>query len=151
MKKLFVIFVLIFSVSMLFAENEATNKNNNSVSPEQEKSSSLPNDQQTYSRPYMGWGIPAIIIGSMGIAGMIAFSTAAASCADTDMDDCSLSEGLAWSYAAIASGFLGTGLIVSGAIFTTIKKPQKPKSVSVNNLSVSPMKNGVYASAGFNF
>ena len=150
MKKLFVILVLIFSVSLLFAENEATSsRNNNSVSPEQEKSSSLPNDQQTYSRPYMGWGIPAIIIGSMGIVGMMGFSNAAASC-NADYD-CSISEWAGWSYAAIASGFLGAGLIVSGAIFTTIKKPQKPKSVSVNNLSVSPMKNGVYASAGFNF
>lgn len=149
MKKLFVILVLIFSVSLLFAENEATNRNNNSVSPEQEKSSSLPNDQQTYSRPYMGWGIPAIIIGSMGIVGMMGFSNAAASC-NADYD-CSISEWAGWSYAAIASGFLGAGLIVSGAIFTTIKKPQKPKSVSVNNLSVSPMKNGVYASAVFNF
>jgi len=149
MKKLFVILVLIFSVSLLFAENEATNsRNNNFVSPEQEKSSSLPNDQQTYSRPYLGWGIPAIIIGSMGIAGMIAFSTAAASCYD-DFDH--MGEWVELSYAAAFSGLLGAGLIVSGAIFTTIKKPQKPKSVSVNNLSVSPIKNGVYASAGFNF
>lgn len=149
MKKLFVILVLIFSVSLLFAENEATNsRNNNSVSPEQEKSSSLPNDQQTYSRPYMGWGIPAIIIGSMGIALMIGFSTAAASCYD-DFDH--MGEWIGFSYAAAFSGLLGAGLIVSGAIFTTIKQPRKPKSVSVNNLSVSPTKNGVYASAGFNF
>lgn len=149
MKKFFVIFVLIFSVSLLFAENEPTNKNNNSVSPEQEKSSSLPNDQQEYSRPYMGWGIPAIIIGSIWMGGMIGFSVTAANCADNN--DCSISEGLAWSYAAVASGLLGAGLIVSGALFTTIKKPRKPKSVSVKNLSVSPIKNGVYASAGFTF
>ena len=148
MKKFFIIFVLIFSVSLLFAENEPTNKNNNSVSPEQEKSSSLPNDQQEYSRPYLGWGIPAIFIGGLGIAGMIGFSVAAASCYD-DFDH--MAEWIGFSYAAAFSGLLGAGLIVSGALFTTIKKPRKPKSVSVNNLSVSPIKNGVYASAGFTF
>ena len=148
MKKFFVIFVLIFSVSLLFAENEPTNKNNNSASPEQEESSSLPNDQQEYSRPYMGWGIPAIIIGSMGIAAMIAFSAAAA---DFDDEFDTMDTWVGFSYAAVASGLLGAGLIVSGALFTNIKKPRKPKSVSVNNLSVSPIKNGVYASAGFTF
>jgi hypothetical protein len=148
MKKIFAVFVLIFSVFLLFAENEPTSGNNNFTSPKQEKSSSLPNDQQTYSRPYLGWGIPAIFIGGLGIAGMIGFSVAAASCYD-DFDH--MAEWIGFSYAAAFSGLLGTGLIVSGAIFTTIKKPQEPKSVSVNNLSVSPIKNGVYASAGFNF
>ena len=190
MKKVFVAFMLIFSVFWVFADEKdddekaceysrnaknakvwqtylekfpngtcsfeasaeiakSENSTNDSIAQAEQTQQQAPSQQnqqiRTY-RPYMGWGIPLIIIGAGALANMAWTSAVAVYYLDNGNDE-------AWAgytTAAVMSGVLGTGLLITGAILTSIKRPID-QNFTLNNLSVTPTKGGMFASAGFTF
>ena len=200
MKKVFVAFMLIFSIFWVFADEKdddekaceysrnaknakvwqtylekfpngtcsfeasaeiakSENSTNDSIAQAEQTQQQAPSQQnqqiRTY-RPYMGWGIPLIIIGAGALANMAWTSAVAVYYLDNG-GDCSWGscEGNdeAWAgytTAAVMSGVLGAGLLVTGAILTSIKKPIN-QNFTLNNLSVTPTQGGMFASAEFSF
>ena len=199
MKKVFVAFMLIFSVVWVFADEKdddekaceysrnaknakvwqtylekfpngtfsfeasaeiakSENSTNDSIAQAeqtQQQAASQQNLQIRTYRPYLGWGIPLIIIGAGALANMAWTSAVAVYYVDNG-DECGWSEcgdDEAWAgytTAAVMSGVLGTGLLITGAILTSIKRPVN-QNFTLNNFSVTPTKGGMFASAGFAF
>ena len=133
------------------------------------------NTNSTY-RPYKTAGISLIVVGALVAAGGIAgFHIATDKQLDKykkikDCDtlyDALVKEGLssdeyfnkynryrdkAKTFRAleITSGVIGGSLLVTGIVFTAIKK-EKTQDVSLTNISVMPSNEGFYASLGFEF
>ena len=140
-----------FEASAEIAKSE--NTASNSIAPTehtQQQSLSQQNQQIRTYRPYVGWGIPLIIVGSGSIGAMIAYSVVAAYYADDDYYDEHNDGWAGYTTAAVMSGVLGTGLLITGAILTSIKRPVN-QNFTLNNLSIAPTKGGMFASAGFSF
>lgn len=123
-----------FEAEIAIAKSEDPGINNDSVYQTKEN-----------YRPYALVGIPLIVGGALELVNMSLFSAIAAY--ESSEDDGS------WGYfttAAVTSGVLGVGLLVTGAVLTSIKRPINQKS-ALNNLSVTPTKGGMFASARFSF
>ena len=129
---------------------------------------------ETY-HPYKKAGISLIVAGAVVMAGGIAgfhiasdkefdkyrkmneYDTAAAAVAEGEKESEYIKRAQNYRKKAntyrsleIAAGVLGGELILSGIIITAIKR-KKTEAVSLSNISVSPSKEGFFASAGFEF
>ena len=208
MKKVFVAFMLIFSVFWVFADEKDDDekaceysrntknakvwqtylekfpngtcsfeasaeiaKSENSASDSiasaehtQQQAASQQNQQIRTYRPYVGWGVPLIIIGAGALANMAWTSAVAKYYVDNGSyyvrggygyNAYEYHEGndkacAGYTTAAVMSGVLGAGLLITGAILTSIKRPVD-QNFTLNNLSVTSTKGGMFASAGFAF
>lgn len=115
-----------------------------------------------YYRPYMGAGIPLIVIGSVSFAlmmpamGTMAFAASDA-CEGKDWGFCEeLHENnkkhhTAWTVGAVMTGVVGAGMIAVGSWLTSIQKPRENQCVTLNGVAVLPTKEGMYASIGLGF
>lgn len=115
-----------------------------------------------YYRPYLGAGVPLIVIGSvsflimMPAMGTMAFAASDA-CEGKDWDFCeelhdnNKKHHTAWTVGSVMTGVVGAGMIAVGSWLTTIEKPRKNQSVQLNSVAVLPKKNGMFASIGFKF
>lgn len=114
-----------------------------------------------YYRPYLGAGVPLIVIGSvsfivmMPAMGTMAFAASDA-CEGKDWDFCEeLHENnkkhhTAWTVGSVMTGVVGAGMIAVGSWLTSIEKP-KNLPVEVSGFSILPSKNGMFASLGLKF
>ena len=115
-----------------------------------------------YYRPYLGAGVPLIVIGSisfmvmMPAMGTMAFAASDA-CEGKDWGFCEeLHENnkkhhTAWTVGSVMTGVVGAGMIAVGSWLTSIEKPRENQYVTLNNVAILPTKEGMYASVGFNF
>ena len=110
-------------------------------------------------RPYIGIGIPLVVLGSVSVAvlmpamGAMAFA-ASDQCKDKDWEFCKQCRNDhhgAWTAGAVLTGIFGAGMVVTGSWLISVKKPAENQYVRLNNVAVVPTKNGVFASAGFEF
>ena len=114
-----------------------------------------------YYRPYLGAGVPLIVIGSvsfmimMPAMGTMAFAASDA-CEGKDWDFCEeLHENNkkhhgAWTAGSVLTGVLGAGMIAVGSWLTSIEKP-KNMPVEVSGFSILPSNKGMFASLGLKF
>jgi len=119
-------------------------------------------DKIKYYRPYLGAGIPLIVIGSVSFAlmmpamGTMAFAASDA-CEGKDWGFCEeLHENnkkhhTAWTVGAVMTGVVGAGMIAVGSWLTSIQKPRENQCVTLNGVAVLPTKEGMYASIGLGF
>ena len=153
MKKICLLFILLAFSFQLFAEESPV---------------------ETY-HPYKKAGISLIVTGAVVMAGGIAGfhlasdkefdkyekmkdpDNAAAAVAENEKESEYLKRARNYRKKAntyrsleIAAGVLGGELVLSGIIITAIKR-KKTEAVSLSNISVSPSKEGFFASAGFEF
>lgn len=112
-----------------------------------------------YYRPYLGVGVPLVVLGSISVLvlmpsmGAMAFA-ASDGCKDKDWDFCEQCRNdhhTAWTTGAVLTGVLGAGMIVTGSWLITVQKPRENQVVRLNNFAVMPTKKGMMASVGFNF
>ena len=112
-----------------------------------------------YYRPYLGVGVPFVVLGSLSVVilmpamGAMAFA-ASDGCKDKDWDFCEQCRNdhhTAWTTGAVLSGVIGAGMIVTGSWLITVQKPRENQYVKLNNVAVVPTKKGMMASVGFNF
>ena len=112
-----------------------------------------------YYRPYLGVGVPLVVLGSLSVVvlmpamGAMAFA-ASDGCKDKDWDFCEQCRNdhhTAWTTGAVLTGVLGAGMIVTGSWLITVQKPRENQYVRLNNVAVVPTKKGMMASVGFNF
>ena len=112
-----------------------------------------------YYRPYLGVGVPFVVIGSISVLvlmpamGAMAFA-ASDGCKDKDWDFCEQCRNdhhAAWTTGAVLTGVIGAGMIVTGSWLITVQKPRENQVVRLNNFAVMPTKKGMMASVGFNF
>ena len=112
-----------------------------------------------YSRPYLGAGIPMIVLGSLSVALLMpAMSAMALAASDTGKDKDSKfwtelrnDDHAAWTAGAVLSGVLGAGMVAVGGWMVTVKKPLQNQYVEVTELSVVPTNEGMFASFGLKF
>ena len=114
-----------------------------------------------YYRPYLGAGVPLIVIGSisfivmMPAMGTMAFAASDA-CEGKDWDFCeelhdnNKKHHTAWTVGSVMTGVVGAGMIAVGSWLTSIEKP-KNLPVEVSGFSILPSKKGMFASLGFKF
>ena len=115
-----------------------------------------------YYRPYLGAGVPLIVIGSvsflvmMPAMGAMAFAASDA-CEGKDWGFCeelhdnNKKHHTAWTVGSVMTGVLGAGMIAVGSWLTTVQKPRENQCVTLNNVAILPTKEGMYASVGFDF
>lgn len=115
-----------------------------------------------YYRPYLGAGVPLIVIGSisfivmMPAMGTMAFAASDA-CEGKDWDFCeelhdnNKKHHTAWTVGSVMTGVVGAGMIAVGSWLTSVEKPRQNQSVQLNSVAVLPRKNGMFASIGFKF
>ena len=112
-----------------------------------------------YYRPYLGVGIPFVVLGSVSVLvlmpamGAMAFA-ASDGCKDKDWDFCEQCRNdhhAAWTTGAVLTGVIGAGMIVTGSWLITVQKPRENQVVRLNNFAVMPTKKGMMASVGFKF
>ena len=115
-----------------------------------------------YYRPYLGAGIPLIVIGSVSFAlmmpamGTMAFAASDA-CEGKDWGFCEeLHENnkkhhTAWTVGSVMTGVVGAGMIAVGSWLTSIQKPRENQCVTLEGVAVLPTKDGMYASIGLGF
>jgi hypothetical protein len=112
-----------------------------------------------YYRPYLGVGVPLVVLGSISVLvlmpamGAMAFA-ASDGCKDKDWDFCEQCRNdhhTAWTTGAVLTGVLGAGMIVTGSWLITVQKPRENQVVRLNNFAVMPTKKGMMASVGFKF
>ena len=115
-----------------------------------------------YYRPYLGAGIPLIVIGSVSFAlmmpamGTMAFAASDA-CEGKDWDFCeelhdnNKKHHTAWTVGSVMTGVVGAGMIAVGSWLTSIEKPRENQCIQLSGVSVLPRKNGMFASIGFKF
>lgn len=98
--------------------------------------------------PYRAWGTALIIVGAASIGLMAGASYGASEYALAN----NYPGWAGYTTASVAFGVLGGGLLATGtALFLIKRKPPENCNVSLNNLSVAPTKDGMFASAGFSF
>ena len=98
--------------------------------------------------PYRPWGTALMLVGSLSI-GVMSYTAYTARIFERDND---YHPWAGWTTASVAFGVLGGGLLATGTALLFIKrKPPENCNVSLNNLSVAPTKDGMFASAGFSF
>lgn len=98
--------------------------------------------------PYRPWGTALMLVGSLSI-GVMSYTAYTARIFERDND---YYPWAGWTTASVAFGVLGGGLLATGTALILIKrKPPENCNVSLNNLSVAPTKDGMFASAGFSF
>lgn len=114
-----------------------------------------------YYRPYLGAGVPLIVIGSvsflimMPAMGTMAFAASDA-CEGKDWDFCEeLHENnkkhhTAWTVGSVMTGVVGAGMIAVGSWLTSIEKP-KNMPVEISGFSILPSNKGMFASLGLKF
>ncbi len=114
-----------------------------------------------YYRPYLGAGVPLIVIGSvsfmvmMPAMGTMAFAASDA-CEGKDWDFCEeLHENnkkhhTAWTVGSVMTGVVGAGMIAVGSWLTSIEKP-KNMPVEVSGFAILPSNKGMLASLGLKF
>lgn len=114
-----------------------------------------------YYRPYLGAGVPLIVIGSvsfmimMPAMGTMAFAASDA-CEGKDWDFCeelhdnNKKHHTAWTVGSVMTGVVGAGMIAVGSWLTSIEKP-KNMPVEVSGFSILPSKKGMVASVGLKF
>ena len=115
-----------------------------------------------YYRPYLGAGVPLIVIGSvsflimMPAMGTMAFAASDA-CEGKDWDFCeelhdnNKKHHTAWTVGSVMTGVVGAGMIAVGSWLTSVEKPRKNQPLQLSAVSVLPKKNGMFASVGFKF
>lgn len=115
-----------------------------------------------YYRPYLGAGIPLIVIGSVSFAimmpamGTMAFAASDA-CEGKDWGFCeqlhdnNKKHHTAWTVGAVMTGVVGAGMIAVGSWLTSIQKPREDQCVTLEGVAVLPTKDGMYASIGLGF
>ncbi|MBO4710482.1 hypothetical protein J5681_01030 [bacterium] len=115
-----------------------------------------------YYRPYLGAGVPLIVIGSvsfivmMPAMGTMAFAGSDA-CEGKDWDFCeelhdnSKKHHTAWTVGSVMTGVVGAGMIAVGSWLTSIEKPRENQCVTLEGVAVLPTKDGMYASIGLGF
>lgn len=115
-----------------------------------------------YYRPYLGAGIPLIVIGSVSFAlmmpamGTMAFAASDA-CEGKDWGFCeqlhdnNKKHHTAWTIGAVMTGVVGAGMIAVGSWLTSIQKPRENQCVTLEGVAVLPTKDGMYASIGLGF
>ena len=115
-----------------------------------------------YYRPYLGAGIPLIVIGSVSFAlmmpamGTMAFAASDA-CEGKDWGFCEeLHENnkkhhTAWTVGSVMTGVVGAGMIAVGSWLTSVEKPRENQCVTLEGVAVLPTKDGMYASIGLGF
>lgn len=115
-----------------------------------------------YYRPYLGAGIPLIVIGSVSFAlmmpamGTMAFAASDA-CEGKDWGFCeqlhdnNKKHHTAWTVGAVMTGVVGAGMIAVGSWLTSIQKPRENQCVTLEGVAVLPTKDGMYASIGLGF
>ena len=112
-----------------------------------------------YSRPYIGIGIPMVVIGSLSVIGLMpamgAMAVAASdTCKDKDSGFCTEvrnDDHTAWTTGAVLSGVVGAGMVVTGSWLVSVQKPRKNQNVTLNSFTIVPRKQGMFASIGFKF
>lgn len=114
-----------------------------------------------YYRPYLGAGVPLIVIGSvsfiimMPAMGTMAFAASDA-CEGKDWDFCeelhdnNKKHHTAWTVGSVMTGVVGASMIAVGSWLTSIEKP-KNMPVEVSGFSILPSKKGMVASVGLKF
>lgn len=114
-----------------------------------------------YYRPYLGAGVPLIVIGSvsflimMPAMGTMAFAASDA-CEGKDWDFCEeLHENnkkhhTAWTVGSVMTGVVGAGMIAVGSWLTSIQKPRN-LPVEISGFSILPSNKGMFASLGLKF
>ena len=115
-----------------------------------------------YYRPYLGAGIPLIVIGSVSFAlmmpamGTMAFAASDA-CEGKDWDFCeelhdnNKKHHTAWTVGSVMTGVVGAGMIAVGSWLTSVEKPRENQCVTLEGVAVLPTKDGMYASIGLGF
>ena len=112
-----------------------------------------------YSRPYIGLGIPMVVIGSLSVIGLMpamgAMAFAASdTCKNKDSRFCEElrnDDHTAWTTGAVLTGVLGAGMIITGSWLVSVKKPLENQYIEVTELALAPTEKGFFASFGFNF
>lgn len=115
-----------------------------------------------YYRPYLGAGIPLIVIGSVSFALMMpAMGTMAFAASDAcegkdwgfceELHDNNKKHHTAWTVGSVMTGVVGAGMIAVGSWLTSIQKPRENQCVTLNGVAVLPTKEGMYASIGLGF
>jgi len=115
-----------------------------------------------YERPYLGVGIPLVVLGSLSVAVLMpAMGTMAFAASDacegkdwgfcTELHENNKSHHTAWTVGAVMTGVVGAGMIVTGSWLITIKKPRENQKIELSNAAVLPTKDGMFASLGFKF
>lgn len=115
-----------------------------------------------YYRPYLGAGIPLIVIGSVSFALMMpAMGTMAFAASDacegkdwgfcTELHENNKKHHTAWTVGAVMTGVVGAGMIAVGSWLTSIQKPRENQCVTLEGVAVLPTKDGMYASIGLGF
>lgn len=134
MKKIFVVFVFLFVAFNLFAEEETYERE------EQPTVVVMTYEPVVYYRPYKAAGISLLAIGlAADLAGGIVFYTGWFKNDDPMM------------YGGLITSLVALPVWVTGAVLFSIRRPMPKSKVELNNLSVSPIKGGAYASLGLNF
>lgn len=112
-----------------------------------------------YYRPYLGVGVPLVVIGTISVLvlmpsmGAMAFA-ASDGCKDKDWafcEQCRNDHHTAWTTGAVLSGVVGAGMIVTGSWLVSVQKPRENLNVTLNSFTIVPRKNGMFASIGFKF
>ena len=115
-----------------------------------------------YYRPYLGAGVPLIVIGSISFMVMMpAMGTMAFAASDAcegkdwgfckELHDNNKKHHTAWTVGSVMTGVVGAGMIAVGSWLTSVEKPRENQCVTLNNVAILPTKEGMYASVGFNF
>ena len=114
-----------------------------------------------YYRPYLGAGVPLIVIGSvsflimMPAMGTMAFAASDA-CEGKDWDFCeerhenNKKHHTAWTVGSVMTGVVGAGMIAVGSWLTSIQKPRN-LPVEISGFSILPSNKGMFASLGLKF
>ena len=137
-----------------------------SPEPEQPAEPAQPRSEKPqkikYYRPYLGAGIPLIVIGSVSFAlmmpamGTMAFAASDA-CEGKDWDFCeelhdnNKKHHTAWTVGSVMTGVVGAGMIAVGSWLTSVEKPRENQCVTLEGVAVLPTKDGMYASIGLGF
>ena len=115
-----------------------------------------------YERPYLGIGIPFVVLGSLSAAvlmpAMGAMAVAASDVCNTDENKdgefckkCRTDNHTAWTVGAVMTGVVGAGMIITGSWLISVKRPRQNQNVELNNVAILPTKDGMFASVGLNF
>ena len=115
-----------------------------------------------YYRPYLGAGIPLIVIGSVSFALMMpAMGTMAFAASDAcegkhwgfceELHENNKKHHTAWTVGSVMTGVVGAGMIAVGSWLTSVEKPRENQCVTLEGVAVLPTKDGMYASIGLGF
>ena len=137
------LFVLLFAVFTMFAEEQPADAPNEEKNYEREKERTyvvLAYEPVLYYRPYKVVGISLLAVGlAADVVGGIVYYTGV------------LKDDTPMMYGGLITSIVGVPMWITGIVLFSIRKPVPNQSVELNNFSISPTKGGAYASLGLNF